>query len=192
MIKPVPLDKFYRLINHGATTLISAKHNGIENVMSAAWVCALDYLPKAKLTVVLDKSAYTRTLVEQSGLFAVQIPIVKQVDLVMKLGGVSKKDEPNKLDGIPLFYQDNYDVPLVAGCAGWIICKLIPNLDNQQNHDLFIGEVLSVWADSRIFDYGRWKFDEMGDEWRTLHYIAGGQFYRIGKGLTVGEGFDTP
>lgn len=151
--------------------------------MSASWVCALDYLPNAKLTVVLDKSAYTRSLVEQSGLFAVQIPIVKQVDWVMKLGSVSKKDEPNKLDGIPLFYQDHYDVPLVAGCAGWIICKLIPNLDNQQNHDLFIGEVLSAWADSRIFDNGRWKFDEMGDEWRTLHYIAGGQFYATGKSV---------
>ncbi|VEG13460.1 flavin reductase family protein [Moraxella cuniculi] len=184
MIKPVPLDKFYRLINHGATTLISAKHKGVENVMSASWVCPLDYSPNAKLTVVLDKSAYTRTLVEQSGLFAVQIPMVKQVDVVMAMGQ-SRKDNPHKIDNIPLFYQENFDVPLVAGCAGWIVCRLIRNLDNEQNHDLFIGEVLSAWADSRIFDNGRWKFDEMGDEWRTLHYIAGGQFYAIGESLVA-------
>lgn len=187
MIKPVPLDKFYRLINHGVTALISGKHGDDANVMSASWVCPLDFSPNAKLTVVLDKSTYTRSLIEQSGYFAVQVPVLSQIDWVVKLGSISKKDHPNKLDGLLLFYQDGYDVPLVSGCAGWIVCRLIRNLDNQQNHDLFIGEVLSAWADEGIFDNGRWKFDEMGDEWRTLHHIAGGQFYLTGKSVVMDE-----
>lgn len=36
---PVPLDKAYRLINHGPTVLVSARHDGVENVMAAAWAC---------------------------------------------------------------------------------------------------------------------------------------------------------
>ncbi|MDO4248649.1 MAG: hypothetical protein Q4C79_06780 [Neisseria sp.] len=59
-------------------------------------------------------------------------------------------------------------------------------------HDLFIGEVAGAWADDRIFENGHWKFDEAPDDLKTLHYVAGGQFYRIGKGLTVEKGFDTP
>lgn len=58
-IKPVELSKFYRLVNHGPTAMISAKHNRIENVMSASWVYALDFAPQAKMMIVVDKAAYT-------------------------------------------------------------------------------------------------------------------------------------
>jgi flavin reductase (DIM6/NTAB) family NADH-FMN oxidoreductase RutF len=39
-VQPVPLDKSYRLINHGPTVLVSSAHAGEVNVMSAAWACA--------------------------------------------------------------------------------------------------------------------------------------------------------
>lgn len=42
-IAAVPLDKAYRLINHGPTILVSAQHNGVQNVMAASWACALDF-----------------------------------------------------------------------------------------------------------------------------------------------------
>jgi hypothetical protein len=41
-IAPVPLEKAYRLINHGPTVLVSARHGGVDDVMAAAWACALD------------------------------------------------------------------------------------------------------------------------------------------------------
>lgn len=187
MIKPVEISKFYRLVNHGPTTMISAKADGIENVMSASWVCALDYVPKAKMMIVVDKAAYTRTLIEKSGYFAVQIPVAAQADLVLDMGE-SRLENPQKIDNLPLFYQDGFDVPLVEGCAAWIICRVIAEPHNQQTHDLFIGEVVRAWADDRIFDNGRWKFDEAPDELKTLHYIAGGQFYLIGNGLKRNRG----
>lgn len=52
------LKKTYRLINHGPATLVSAIHDGIENVMATSWFCGLDFTP-AKLTVVLDKSSHS-------------------------------------------------------------------------------------------------------------------------------------
>ena len=36
-IAPVPLDKAYRLLNHGPTILVSARHGGVDNVKAAAW-----------------------------------------------------------------------------------------------------------------------------------------------------------
>ena len=35
-IAAVPLDKAYRLLNHGPTILVSARHAGVQNVMAAA------------------------------------------------------------------------------------------------------------------------------------------------------------
>lgn len=190
-IQPVDLEKFYRLVNHGPTAMISAKADGIENIMSAAWVCALDFSPKAKMMIVVDKQTFTRTLIEKSGLFAVQIPTAAQAELVINMGE-SRYQNADKIANVERFYQAGFDVPLVSGCAGWIVCKLINEPHNQMEHDLFIGEVQAAWADDRIFENGHWKFDEAPDELKTLHYIAGGQFYRIGKGLTVEKGFDTP
>lgn len=188
-IQSVALEKAYRLLNHGPTVLVSAKYQNTENVMAASWACALEFSP-AKVTVVLDKMAFTRSLVEQSGWFVLQVPVARQAQMVVDVGSESLKDHPNKLEeyGVNLFYQDDYLPPLVEGCVAWLICKLIPEPHNQQAHDLFIGEVVSAWADDRVFKDGHWQFDDVPMELKTLHYIAGGKFYVIGQSLTVNKG----
>lgn len=35
----VPLEKSYRLLNHGPTVMVSAKNDYIVDVMAASWVC---------------------------------------------------------------------------------------------------------------------------------------------------------
>ena len=95
-IRPVDLAKAYRLLNHGPTVLVSARHQAVDNVMAAAWCCALDFDPP-KLTLVLDKATRTRALIEGSGLFAIQIPTVAQLQLTQAVGNTSLADEPAKL-----------------------------------------------------------------------------------------------
>ncbi|WP_274585182.1 flavin reductase family protein [Neisseria leonii] len=185
-LQAVGLDKFYRLINHGPTVMVSAKDGGVANVMSAAWACVVDYLPNPKVSVILDKAAFTRRLIEQSGYFALQVPFAKQANLVVAMGE-SRHDNPNKLtdNGVELFYADGFDIPLVAECSAYILCRLIAEPHNHEKHDLFIGEVLAAFADDRVFQDGRWQFDSVPDELHNLHYVAGGQFYITGKGLKV-------
>lgn len=43
-VQPVEISKAYRLLQVGSTTMISAKYDGVENVMSAAWVGLADGL----------------------------------------------------------------------------------------------------------------------------------------------------
>ncbi|WP_036496251.1 MULTISPECIES: flavin reductase family protein [unclassified Neisseria] len=190
MIRPVPLEKCYLLLNIGATVLVSAEAQGRANAMAAAWACAVDYMPKPKVSVVLDKAAFTRSLIEQNGLFALQIPVVRQAETVLKLGSSSGRDNPRKIEesGAKTFKPEGCPVPLIEGCAGWLLCRVMPNETMQQEHDLFVGEVLAAWADDAVFD-GHWHFETAGDEWRTLHYVAGGHFYTIGAPLTV-AGYD--
>lgn len=187
-ITPVPLEKSYRLVNHGPTVLVSARHGDQQDVMAAAWACGLDFSPP-KLTVVLDKATRTRALVEQSGTFAIQMPTVTQAQLTHYVGTHSMVSEPDKLEraGVDLFPMPDFDLPFVSGCAAWLACRLIPEAHIQQCYDLFIAEIIGAWADSRVFRDGHWEFANADPALRTLHYIAGGQFYATGDEVTVTE-----
>ncbi len=180
-IAPVPLEKAYRLLNHGPTVLVSAHHDGVDNVMAASWACALDFAPP-KLTVVLDKIAHTRGLVERSGVFVIQVPTVAQMALTHTVGTRSLAGDPAKLAdaGVELIHLNGSPLPFVAGCAAWLACKRLPEPHNEQTYDLFIGEVVGAWADTRVFRDGHWHFETADPALRSIHYIAGGRFYAIG------------
>lgn len=185
-IQPVALEKVYRILNIGATTLISAKSGAETDTMAAAWVCALNTEP-ARVTAVIDSTHFTRPLIEKSGYFAVQIPTAGIAPQVMALGSVSKNDDPKKLEksGAKFFTLGGWDIPLTEGCAAWVICKVLPEAHVEKAYDLFIGEAVAAWADERVFKDGHWLFEKAPEELRTLHYVAGGHFYRIGDALDV-------
>ena len=185
-IAPVELAKAYRLLNHGPTVLVSARYGDTQDVMAAAWACALDFVP-AKLTVVLDKATVTRGLVEHSGLFVIQVPTVAQLRLTHAVGSESLAEQPEKLAraGVELIQLGDQPLPFVAGCSAWLACRLISEPHNQQAHDLFIGEVIGAWADTRVFEGGHWKFEQADPQLRSLHYVAGGHFYAIGEAMDV-------
>ena len=98
------------------------------------------------MTVVLDKSTKTRSIIEKSGLFALQVPTLKQLKMVYALGMISQYDAPEKLRqcGVELFQFGHSPIPVVEGCSAWILCELIPEPHNQQQHDLFIGKVIGT------------------------------------------------
>ena len=190
--RPVPPDRASRLLNHGPTVLVAAHHAGQTNAMAAAWACALDFVPP-KLTVVLDKATRTRELVEASGQFALQLPTVPMAALTVALGTDSAKTQPDKLQrhGVELFSAPGHPAhttpPLVQGCAAWLLCRVLPEPHNQQAYDLFIAEIVGAWSDTRVFRNGHWHFEDADPALRSLHYVAGGQFYAIGQALRVQE-----
>ncbi|QIC67548.1 flavin reductase family protein [Acinetobacter schindleri] len=187
-LKAVPLEKSYRLLNHGPTVLVSAQDQENTDVMAAAWACALEFQP-AKVTVVLDKSTKTRKIIENSGYFALQVPTLKQLNMVQAVGTISMHDQPDKLEqyGVELFQFDQSDIPVVSGCAAWLLCELIPEPHNQQTHDLFIGKVIAAYADERVFRDGHWYYQDVEREWRSIHHIAGGHFYSIGDPVSADD-----
>jgi flavin reductase (DIM6/NTAB) family NADH-FMN oxidoreductase RutF len=181
-IAPVALAKASRLINHGPTVLVSSRYGGVDNVMAAAWACGLDFSPP-KVTVVIDKATKTRELVDHSGAFVLQVPTAAQVALTDRVGTRSLTDQPDKLtqSGVTLFDIAGFDLPFVSGCAAWLACKVVPESHNQEAYDLFIGEVVGAWSDTRAFKDGRWLFETADPAWRSLHHVAGGQYYAIGE-----------
>ncbi|MGC1331259.1 flavin reductase family protein [Pseudomonas sp.] len=177
--RPVALDKAYRLLNHGPTVLVSAAHGGRRNIMAAAWAMPLDFQPP-KVAVVLDKSTWTRQLLEASGTFVLQVPCVAQADIVQTVGNTAGKTlDKFAAYGLHTFAGEQLDAPLLEGCVAWLECRLLPEPHNEGTYDLFLGEVINAQADSRVFSEGHWHF-EQHDQLRTLHHVAGGHFMAIG------------
>lgn len=185
-MKAVELKKAFRLVNHGPTVLVSARHDGVDNVMAVAWCCGLDIDPP-KLTVVIDKIAQTRSLIEASGRFVIQVPTVAQLSLTREVGNRSLYEEPDKLQksGVSIFDMPGHDLPFVKGCSAWLVCELITEPHIQDAYDLFIAKVTAAWADDRAFRDGHWRFETTSPEWRSLHHVAGGHFYAIGEALSA-------
>ncbi|RTL50461.1 MAG: flavin reductase family protein [Rhodocyclaceae bacterium] len=180
----VPLAKAYRLLNHGPVTLVSSAHGDRSNVMAASWAMALDFDP-AKVAVVVDKSTLTRQLIEASGEFALNIPSRRIAPETLKVGTLSGKDGDKwAAAGLESFPAERITAPLVAGCVGWLECRIIPEPHNQQRYDLFLAEVVAAWADPRVFSDGHWHFGD--DMLRTIHYVAGGSFFITGPAFDVG------
>lgn len=186
-VHPLALPHAYRLLNTGASILVSTAHAGRRDVMACAWNMALDFTP-AKLAICLDKATLTRELLLASGEFAIGVPRAAQADLVTTVGTVSGRDAPggDKFDayGIAHLPATRIGAPLVAGCIGWLECRLIPEPHLQAAHDLFIGEVVAAWVDERAWADG--KFRPLADtppEWRTLHHLGAGHFVVPGDQL---------
>jgi flavin reductase (DIM6/NTAB) family NADH-FMN oxidoreductase RutF len=175
---PVPLRRAYKLINHGPTTMITSAAGERRNVMTAAWVMALDFEP-AKLVAVVAADTFTRTLIEASGEFVVNVPTLKMLDAVYAAGQVSGEDE-DKFAALSLATSPASIVgaPLLDGCAAWLECKVEPEPHMQESYDLFVANVVAAWADDASFVDGVWRFPR--DEDRTIHHLSSGVFLTSG------------
>ena len=181
----VPLDRAYRLINHGPTVLVSAAHGGQVNVMAAAWNMGLDFTPP-KVAVVIDRNTFTRGLIEASGEFTISVPCRAQFELTTAIGNCTGRevDKAATLPGLAYAPASAVAAPLVEGCVAWLECQVLREPHIEQTYDLFLGLVVAAWADARVFSEGRWHFDGH-DDLRTLHHVAGG-FYFL-PGASVGS-----
>ena len=181
MRREVPLDRAYRLLNHGPTVLVSAAHGGAVNVMAAAWNMPLDFSPP-KVAVVIDRHTHTRGLIEGSGEFTLSVPCRSQAALTTAVGDCSGRDvdKAATVGGLVYAPASRVGAPLIEGCVAWLECRVMREPHIEQAHDLFVGEVIAAWADDRVFSSGRWHF-EGHDDLRTLHHVAGGHYLLPGK-----------
>jgi len=182
----VPLAKAYLLLNHGPVTLVSSRSGTRSNVMAASWAMPLDFDPP-KVVAVIDRNTLTRELVDASGEFALSVPPCSLAATVIGVGCVTGR-EVDKWSrfGIATLPAARIAAPLIAGCIGWLECRVLAERPTAQKYDLFIAEVVAASADTRVFSGGRWHFED--EALKTMHYVAGGQFFAIGAPHAVGTG----
>jgi flavin reductase (DIM6/NTAB) family NADH-FMN oxidoreductase RutF len=178
---PVELSHASRLVNHGPTVLISTLHHGRRNVMAAAWSMPVEFTPP-RIAVVIDKSTFTRELIRETGILALNVPCRTQADLTFTVGSVSGREAQeaghDKFDhyGIQSWSGPTLGLPLVQGCVAWMECRVIQEPHTEQAYDTFFVEVVGAWADPRVFQQGRWSFREDNRDLHTLHHLGAGVF----------------
>lgn len=184
--RPVALEHASRLLNHGPTIWITSRDEQIarRNVMAAAWSMPVECSPP-RIAVVVDKSAWSRTLIERSGMFGIVVPGVAATNWTYAVGSVTGCDEDKfNCYGIPVIAGPVLGLPVVEErCLAWMECRLLPATAAQDKYDTLFGEVVAAAADERAFINGRWQFDD--EKLNTLHHLGGGIFVASGKQLTV-------
>ena len=105
--RPVELRHASRLLNHGPTVLITSRDeiSNRRNIMAAAWSMPVEFEPP-RLAIVVDKTAWSRELIERSGLFGIVIPGVAATNWTYAVGSVSGRDEDK---------FNCYGIPVVKG-----------------------------------------------------------------------------
>ena len=173
----VELQYASRLLNHGPTILITSYDapSDRRNVMAAAWSMPVEFAPP-RVAIVVDKSTWTREIIERNGTFGIVVPGVAAASWTYAVGSVSGRDE-DKFNawGIPVVTGPELGLPLIEEkCLAWMECRLLPATAAQTQYDTLFGEVVSAAADERAFVTGRWQFDD--DKLNTLHHLGTGNF----------------
>lgn len=77
---PVELHHASRLLNHGPTVLITSfdEQSQRRNIMAAAWSMPVEFEPP-RVAIVVDKSTWTRELIERNGKFGIVILVLQQL-----------------------------------------------------------------------------------------------------------------
>lgn len=186
-IHPHRITHASRLLNHGPTVLITSfdEQSQRRNIMAAAWSMPVEFEPP-RVAIVVDKSTWTRELIEHNGKFGIVIPGVAATNWTWAVGSVSGRDEDKfNCYGIPVVRGPVFGLPLVEEkCLAWMECRLLPATSAQEEYDTLFGEVVSAAADARVFVEGRWQFDD--DKLNTLHHLGAGTFVTSGKRVTAG------
>lgn len=178
----VALERATQLLGHGPVTLVSSAHGGKSNVMAASWAMPLDFDPP-KVIVIVDARTLTRQLIIASGEFGLQIPTRAIAAQTLAAGTRSGLDcDKFARYGIQTFAARKIGAPMIQGCAGWLECRVIP--DASQRFDIILGEVVAAYSAAAIYSDNRWHFgsDPMD---RTMHYVAGGQFFATGESFQI-------
>lgn len=112
---PIELHHASRLLNHGPTVLITSfdEQSQRRNIMAAAWSMPVEFEPP-RVAIVVDKSTWTRELIEHNGKFGIVIPGVAATNWTWAVGSVSGRDEDKfNCYGIPVVRGPVFGLPLV-------------------------------------------------------------------------------
>ena len=124
---------------------------------------------------------------EKSGYFVVHILAVEQMETLLYMGANSRSPMLDKLDKCTTLHQDGCDIPLVSGSDGCLLCRATRNRQQEQQSDPVMGECLSAWSDTLVFDGRHWLFEGARSAY-IVHNVGGGQFCARVRGTKLAHG----
>jgi len=172
---PIPVSKFYRLINHGPCVLLTSGKDDRINVAPAAWFTTVTEAPPLLALPVAERH-YTSELIRETREFALNIPSDDMLYAVIYTGKSSGRNEKKMaMAGLTPKPGVKIGTPYIRQCIGHIECQvkdILPYGDSL----LFIANVLYAEARQVLFD-DYWITERA----RTIHHLGSAYFATTGK-----------
>jgi flavin reductase (DIM6/NTAB) family NADH-FMN oxidoreductase RutF len=126
-----------RMMPYGFYSITS--RNGDEvNAMVANWVSQVSFDPRL-VALGLQKTSHTHGLVEQGGVFAINIFRKEDQDILMPLCK-SRAKFANKMEEASYHAGPETGCPILDGAAAYVEFKVVQILDIGGDHDIIVGE----------------------------------------------------
>lgn len=172
--------KANRLINHGPTVLVTARHQGKNNVMTAAWCMPASKSPPM-VALAIGPSRFTHDMIINSGEFTVCVPGSDLGPEVICCGTCSGREVEDKFArcGLTPVTGEEVSAPLIRECLGGLECRLDSH-PTAGDHSIIVGEVVAVWVRNGAF-HERFLVGEAP----TLHHLGGREFCLPGEIIRV-------
>lgn len=124
---------------------------GKDNIITVAWTGILcTHPPKTYISVRPERFSYE--IIKKTGVFAINLTpasLVRAADLCgMKTG---RKVDKFAACGLEKFEPDDFPVPLISESPLSLCCK-VSDVVPLGSHDMFIADIVSVYADESLFD----------------------------------------
>lgn len=122
-------------------TLITCAHEGVKNVMTAAWVIPTSFEPLL-INISIGLTRFSHDLIKHSGEFGINICAENQLDLA-ELCGNNSGTEMDKFEAGRIATRPGKMIkaPLIEGCAATIECSVEDSFV-AGDHTVFVGRTL--------------------------------------------------
>jgi flavin reductase (DIM6/NTAB) family NADH-FMN oxidoreductase RutF len=160
---------------------LTVEGKGRSDIVPVAWLTPVSLQPPL-VAVAISPRRFCHDLIKKTGEFVLNIAQAEMVGKVELCGRVSGEAEDKwQLTGFSPFEPKRVSTPLISQCYAALECTL-EDVVSLGDHSLFVGQVLTVWADELAFD-SFWKPEV--EEGQTLQHF-GGKFYGTNKAKISG------
>ena len=181
-LQPIPLPWAYRLLNHGPLVLLSTTDGSTPDVSTVAWSkpCRKDP-PQFCLTVGTSHRTYKN--LARTGIVGINIPTADLADLVLYCGRNSG-DDVDKVSARSIELrpgEELTELPLIASCAAWLECRVLPECLEAGTSDLTVEAVAASCRAGVLSPEYSWNVEAFP----TLHHLGGTRFMVGERMMTV-------
>jgi len=165
MMKKLPLQKAFTLLEPGPVVLVTTADGGKQNILTLSWTMVMDFTPR--FAFLTGSWNYSYKALKKTGECVIAIPTVDLSKKTVQIGSCSGA-EINKFEKFKLtpLKAENVSAPLIKECYANIECRIV---DHIQKHNIFVLDGLAAWVDNARA------------EKRCFHAIGDGRFRADGE-----------
>jgi len=132
--------------------IVGALVNIKPNFMPIAWCNIVEHKPPM-IFISAHQSHYTNNGIKENNTFSVNIPSADMAELMDYLGIKSGRDI-DKSNLFEIFYGDLKSAPMITQAPINLECKVVKTVDIETGHEIFIGEIVNVYAEEKYLTKG--------------------------------------